>query len=60
MPYAEVLVVYILVLDLPLSMALHILYFSGSAHPESHDKREGDVVEEGVSRKIRVAIALDM
>lgn len=33
---------------------------SGSVHPGSHDKREADVEEEGVSRKMRLAVTLDM
>lgn len=50
MHFDAVLEVYILGLALPPSIALHILYSSGSVHPESHDKREADVVEEGTSR----------
>lgn len=59
-PCAEVLEVCGLDLALPPSIALHILHSSGSVHPENHDKREPEVVEEGTSRKMRVAISLDM
>lgn len=54
MPYAEVLEFCVLGLALPPGIALHILYSSGSVHPESHDKSH-DVVEEATSRKTRVA-----
>lgn len=60
MPCAEVLEVCCLDLALPPSISLHILQSSGSVHPESHDKREPEVVEEGTGRKMRVAINLDM
>lgn len=43
MPCAEVLEV---VVAPPPSIALHILSSSGSIHPESHEKRDVDVVEE--------------
>lgn len=54
MPYAKVLEFCVLGLALPSGIALHILYSSGSVHPESHDKSH-DVVEEATSRKMRVA-----
>lgn len=60
MPCAEVLPVLILGLALPPSITLHILYSSSSVCPESHDKREADIVEKGVSRKMRMATTLDM
>lgn len=60
MPCAEVLEICFVGLALPPSLALHILQSSGCAHPESHDEREADIVEEGTSRKMRVTITLAM